>query len=69
MRNLKLEELETINGGIACALSVIGFFGSLASLIVAPATGGASLLLSQGMIATSTASMGVSCSGDAPVQQ
>ncbi len=69
MKNLKFEELETINGGIACALSVIGFLGSLATLVVAPASGGASLLLSQGMIATSSASMGVSCSGDNPVQQ
>ncbi len=60
MKDLRLEKLEEINGG-SCAVAVLGFLGSLASLVVAPATGGASLILSQGMIVASTYSMGTSC--------
>ncbi|WP_109301166.1 hypothetical protein [Aquimarina sp. AU474] len=61
MKDLKFEKLEEINGG-SCAVAVVSFLGSLASLVLAPATGGASLVLSQGMIVASTYSMGTSCS-------
>ena len=64
MRDLKFNEIKEVNGGDAeCAVAVTGFVLALASVVVSPATGFTSLVVSQAAIAASTVSMGMSCSG------
>ncbi len=63
MRNLEIQELEKISGD-GCGIAIFSFVASVASVAIAPATGFASLIVSQAAIVASTYSMAESCTND-----